>query len=731
MQSDDTVAVGPYVGALAQRYRTAQVLDALADLGARLDSPAAKLVAGGGRNRHVCIDLPLEGAGETVIVKAFGRQSWIKDLRDRRRGSKARRTWLAATHLARHGVGTPPPVGYLERWEGTRLAESYFLAVYLPKAESLREALITLFHERPEAALFMELLERVAAGVRAMHAAGFVHNDLGNQNILLERRGEGRWDGFQVIDLNRGRIREKLSLRERAHDLARFDLQSHLLRIFMRMYWQGAPPRELARWERGYRWLRRLHIRSREWRHPIREARRRRCERPGGRSYPAPRDMWIWDERSAQPIAAQMRKERLRLYPATRYVRSLVDTLAAAPALLRGYREARAEAFARPVSFAGRIGMALQPTPATLERELELLSALGRIPAMVRFYHHEDAARRGFCAEVVRALHRAGHPVMIALVQDRRALLDPGAWRAFSEEVLAEVGAFVEAVEVGHNINRAKWGVWSFDELRRLYAPLAALRGKYPHVRFMGLGAIDFEYTFLIPALREWPAEVPLCALSHHLYVDRRGAPENPQGPFGTVEKLALLRAIARRRGAERIVVTEVNWPVAGSGPYSPIGTPYLLPGESTEGRGGFSEDVCGDYLLRYLCLAVGSGLAERVYWWRLAGRGFGLVDDADPTALRPRRGYTMLRTFLERLGDGTFVAAHLPPAEGERHGRYRFAFRRPDGEGVVLTYAHGPELPFPTDLRFAHLEDALGNTLGSVPEKLGGQPVYLRGAAL
>jgi hypothetical protein len=90
-----------------------------------------------------------------------------------------------------------------------------------------------------------------------------------------------------------------------------------------------------------------------------------------------------------------------------------------------------------------------------------------------------------------------------------------------------------------------------------------------------------------------------------------------------------------------------------------------------------------------------------------------------------------MLRAFLERLGDASLVAAHLPPAEGERHGRYRFAFRRPDGEGVVLTYTHGPELPFWTDLSFTRVEDALGNTLGSIPEKLGGRPVYLRGAAL
>jgi len=349
---------------------------------------------------------------------------------------------------------------------------------------------------------------------------------------------------------------------------------------------------------------------------------------------------------------------------------------------------------------------------------------------MMRFYHHEDSSERRFRAGVVRALHSAGHPVSIAVVQDRRAVLQPAAWQAFVEEVLGDVGPLVESVEVGHNVNRAKWGVWSFEELRSLYAPLERLRARYPELRFAGPGAIDFEYTFLVAALREWPAQVPLAALSHHLYVDRRGAPENPQGPFATVEKLALLRAIARRAGVGRVEITEVNWPVGGTGAHSPILAPYVLPGTEREG-GGVTEDLYGDYLLRYLCLTIGSGLAERVYWWRLAARGFGLVDDTDPAALRPRVAYGMLRAFLERLGESTLVSAELPARQGARHGRYEFCFRRPDGEGVVLVYAHGPQLPFPVHRRVDYVEDALGSRLGSVPRELGGRPFYLRGAAL
>jgi len=729
-----SITVGPYVGELAPEYRSPDLLACLAELPARLTSASAQVVAEG-RNRHVRIDLPVNGRTETVIVKAFGRQPWFKDARDRRRGSKARRTWLAARHLGRHGVGTPPPIGYLERWEGARLRESYFLAVYQREAETFLEALLRLFHEMPESALFMGLLECVADGVRAMHAAGFLHNDFGAQNVLLTPQGPGRWQDFQVIDLNRGRIRNgELGLRERARDLSRLGLPSHLLQVFMNMYCRGAPPAELRRWESRYRWLRSLHSRSRRWRHPIEEARlRRHAARVSPRNdYPALRDMWIWDERSAQPIAAVGRNERLRLYPASRYARVVVDTLRAAPGVWREYRSLLAQAFTQPVNLAGRIGMGINPAPQDLERELELLAGLGVIPAFVRFYHHEGRSQRRFRARLVHALRRAGHPVAIALVQDRKAVREPAAWRDFAVEVLESAGQAVEAVEVGQNINRAKWGIWDFRDVKALYAPIVELRERFPAVRFIGPGAIDFEYPFVLSALREWPAAVPLAALSHHLYVDRRGAPENPQGAFGPVEKFALARAIARRSPicADRLVISEVNWPLAGTGVYSPILAPYIAPGPH-HAVGGVSEDEYGDYMLRYLCLALGSGMVERVYWWRLVAHGFGLVDDRDPGGgWRARPAYAMLRNFLHLLGESTLVEAQLPVREGERQGRYRFAFRRPDGEVVALTYAHGPALPFPAGETFGHVEDAFGQALDEPPARLAGRPIYLRGAS-
>jgi len=104
--------------------------------------------------------------------------------------------------------------------------------------------------------------------------------------------------------------------------------------------------------------------------------------------------------------------------------------------------------------------------------------------------------------------------------------------------------------------------------------------------------------------------------LSSLLYVDRRGAPENRQLGLDTVDKVVLLRAIAEvgRNCSERLWITEVNWPLR-EGPHSPAGKSVSV-----------DEQSQADYLVRYYLLTLGTGLVERVYWWRMAARGYGLA---------------------------------------------------------------------------------------------------------
>ena len=144
----------------------------------------------------------------------------------------------------------------------------------------------------------VQLLEHVGSAMRRMHDAGFYHRDLGNQNIELLpdcANGEGR---VYFLDLNRGRIRQELSLRERAQDFSRLKLPSAFLDILIRIYWQSKAPmefsRELAKQQRRFYWWQK----SRSWRHPIKSL-RKAGKQSGARSLEM-KDVWIWDDRSGQ-----------------------------------------------------------------------------------------------------------------------------------------------------------------------------------------------------------------------------------------------------------------------------------------------------------------------------------------------------------------------------------------------------------------------------------------------
>src|SRR4030042_2013220 len=95
----------------------------------------------------------------------------------------------------------------------------------------------------------------------------------------------------------------------------------------------------------------------------------------------------------------------------------------------------------------------------------------------------------------------------------------------------------------------------------------------FPQARTHGAGrvgpaVIDFEFHLYPPTLRAVDFE----KASSLLYVDRTGAPENAQFGWTAAKKLALLKAIvdASTGGPKGLWITEMNWPLAGAGEYSP-----------------------------------------------------------------------------------------------------------------------------------------------------------------
>ncbi|HOD99650.1 MAG TPA: lipopolysaccharide kinase InaA family protein [Kiritimatiellia bacterium] len=641
-----------------------------------------------GRHRVDRLTLPLGGGAVDAVVKTYAPQAAWRDRLARRAGSKAERAFRTALALQQAGVGTPAPLAVVERWEGARLRECRFVARHEPDLTNLRDELNRIYAHAPLCAPLMDLLQDVADAVRALHDAGILHRDLGNQNIAL-RPTPNATRPWQVLflDLNRAAHAANPTPAQRGADLARLDLPSDFRRVFHAMYFHGyAPPAEFARAEQRTRAAFARHTALRPLRHPCREARIRREKA----AQPQPlrgREIWIWDDRSAQAIPAYTPRDRRKLLPAANVVAALHSAVVKGWPIQREYRRLRQESFTRPVPFANAIGMTLEPEPDTWDRQLEWLAQLQGghpMPLLLRLYHHQGPAAWQWTLDQARHLHRQGHLVSLALVQDRRAIRDPKGWRQMVSMAFDRAHSYADFFEVGHAINRAKWGVWDFREYRQLLQPVHACSIQYPEAKITGPACIDFEPYVLGALLGGIPAEQRPHALSHHLYVDRRGAPENPQGPFDTVAKCALLRAYARAYGLteDRILISEVNWPLLGTGVWSPVNSPYETR-DPRQNDPSVSEADYAAFMARYLLLTLASGHVSRVYWWRLAARGFGLIDDTDPAAWRPRPAFNLLQTMLAQLDGATFGRRlDTPP------GDYALEFTRPAAPPLTVRWS-------------------------------------------
>jgi hypothetical protein len=648
-----------------------------------------------GRHRVDRLALPCGGETLDVVVKTYGLQSAWRDRLAVRTGSKAQRAFQNALALRAAGVGTPAPIAVAERWEGARLRESLFVAAYASDLTSFRDELNRIYSRAPRCAPLMALLQCVADAVRALHDAGLLHHDLGNQNIGLRRNPDGAAAPWSIyfLDLNRAQAVPDPSPAARGEDLARLDLPSDFLRVFHAMYFHGhSPPPEFSEAERKARAAFARHTALRPFRHPLREARLRRDEKNAPRALRG-RDIWIWDDRSAQAIPAYTAKDRRKLLPAANVYAAIQGVTRKGLSIRCKYRSLLAQSFQTPVPFDGAIGLTLDAEPATWTRQLEFLGRLQgakKLPLLLRLYHHQGPDAWQWTLDQALNLHRQGHSVALALVQDRRAIREPKGWRQMVTLAFDRAHTFADFFEIGHATNRSKWGIWDYREYLRLLDPVRASLIQYPEAKITGPAGIDFEPLALAGLLHHLPADLQFHALSHHLYVDRRGAPENFQGSFDTVGKCALLRACARAHGFtdDRLLVTEVNWPLLGTGVWSPVTSPY----ETLDPRRNdpsVTEEQYAAYMARYLLLALASGHVSRIYWWRLAARGFGLIDDVDPAAWRPRPAFFALQTLLQKLAGATFVQKQATPA-----GEFALEFTQPGTAALTArwTLATAPE---------------------------------------
>lgn len=365
-----------------------------------------------------------------------------------------------------------------------------------------------------------------------------------------------------------------------------------------------------------------------------------------------------WNPYADQPHNVASRKERMKhhLRYAPGYLRMVGLNIQRSLPVLACYRRYRKSMFKRPVWVADPFGVAVSPAGEREGRVIEELKALGVRKTLVRIPSWEAENLEAYGTFLDR-LKAEGLDVVLALLQSRRDVRNPRAWAAFLERVFSRFSGVSSGFEVGHAWNRTKWGVWDYREYLRL-AAAAVEPARRAGARILGPAVIDFEFHLYPPVLRDVAFDV----VTSLLYVDRKGAPENRQFGWDLPRKLALLRAVVDvcASPGKALWVTEVNWPLAGTGRYSPAA-----------GRVNVSEEEQAAYLVRYYILCAATGFVGRIYWWQLAAPGYGLMDTRGKQ-WRRRPAFFAMKNLVRHLKNS------------------RFLLRRPHPEAYVFEFESG-----------------------------------------
>ncbi len=643
-----------------------------------------------GRNYLYSQELATESGSVEVVVKQFRNQGWRARLRRRLEGSKAEKSWRVARHLIAHGVRTAEPVILIESNdpEGPSLFVSRRVVDGFESRYFFRALNSGVAQDRFPQVDVDELLVTLAKTLRRMHEAKVWHRDVSVGNLLVRYANGGQPEIF-ILDLNRARTGKRPGAIKRIRDLCRLRIFEPVhQQTFLRAYW--------GRDREGYRLkqaLYRLYHRVFLWRNEAKKRlrspfaalapRRAHAHIPEASTAAGVRDRIVWDHLSDQPHqhAGRWRRLGVRLADGGTHARELAVCARSLPRIAWRYRQLRRGGRPTPVTMDG-IGLALRPWPTAPGELLAALEVLGVRRILLRL--HPWAEGHGEEEALARELHGRGYDLAFALPQNRELVRDTARWRSALDELAERFTPFGQSFQVGQAVNRSKWGIWRYDEYEPLVAAAREAFSPYPDVELLGPAVIDFELYATAALLNmKWRPGLVLDGVASLLYVDRRGAPESRQLGLDTIGKVTLLKAIAEtaRNAASKSWITEFNWPLL-EGPHSPAGRKVAV-----------GEEQQADYLVRYYLLALCTGLVDRVYWWQLIARGYGLVADEVDGKLRRRPSYAALAALTDQLAGARFERILPSPA-----GTYLYEFTRGDGgrrlAGWAATGEREAELP-------------------------------------
>ncbi|MFA6958153.1 MAG: lipopolysaccharide kinase InaA family protein [Thermoanaerobaculia bacterium] len=677
------------------------------------------------RNYLYRVVLQTKSGPVDVVVKQFRNRGWRDRMRRRFDVTKAAKAWDMAHAFEAAGVSTARPVILAVTIDPK--GPSYFVCEHLAGRLEFRY-LARALNTGTAATEFPGLdtasaLDAVGATAARMHDANLFHRDFSVGNVFLRPRADGTVgrDDVAVIDLNRARKRDRIGLSDRLRDLSRLNIlrpEDH--DRLLRAYWgPDATSTQLA--------LGRLAQNVFRAKTSLKQGTKKISTGPLAASRPyglhahiplpesgaGAKDRVVWDHLSDQPYqhAGRFAKTMARISDAPGLVRGLLRGVLAAPRVWARYRTLRGELWREPVAFDG-IGIAISPLPESPEALLHAFDELGVKNVLMRLNpwqesHDEEAA-------LAEALHARGCDITFALPQNRDLVRDPARWRAAVALLGERFSKWGSRFQVGQAVNRSKWGVWSEREWVTLVRGAAEALRPYG-ATLIGPAVIDFEMHASAALLNRPGLGVEFDALASLLYVDRRGAPENTQAGFDSLGKAMLARAVAEtaRWCGPRSWITEVNWPL-WEGPHSPAGPKVSV-----------DEERQADYLVRFYLWTLASGAAERVYWWQLVARGYGLMWQPTGGELTPRKSYAAFATMTRMLGGWNCTGPVATGVEGAH------ALRFVDAGGAerfaVWAVSGTPEIAMPGEVaRIVELDGRETKPGDSRKVTLGGSVRYV-----
>ena len=269
--------------------------------------------------------------------------------------------------------------------------------------------------------------------------------------------------------------------------------------------------------------------------------------------------------------------------------------------------------------------------------QVDLIEELGCKNILIRVPLSDIANLKSY-VEFAKYFH--GCEITVNILQDRPHIEHKMMLQESLTNIFIAFKGISKNFQIGNAINRLKWGFASVQEYLDFYEVAYNIkRNSFKEYNLIGPSVIDFEYHYTIRALFS-KYNIYFDKVSALLYVDRRGAPENTQLiSYDTSKKIDLLYAIASlsKRSSNKLIISEVNWPLSNTKPYAPTSEQECV-----------SLETYACYMLRYYLLALGTKKVETVFWHQLIAPGYGLIDNRD--GIKKREAFNVYKTMIAFL---------------------------------------------------------------------------------